>query len=521
MAKTRIYLLIGLFIAYLAPFVAQGQDHTNPANSSKQNGLSIWVGFSNTNWNNSSNWIGGVPGPNDIALIYNIFGNQPVITSPVVCNNMRISSGATVTVSNSALLISGELRNLGTLNASSSTITFLGSGNSSILGNPFQVSRLVINKTSENNTVAFSTNISIGFEMLFIRGTVTSDTHEIIFLDGSDSRDGSSLSYIDGVVRKVGNDAFTFPVGDNGVYAPIKMDVYGSGYNEFTAEYRAENPEDAGYDIQSIDNGLTNVSSCEYWMLNHDAGSDQARITLSYENSRSCGTPEPWNLKVVHWNGSMWENLGSSGYEGNTDSGVIKSVEVSTSFSPFSLGSSTSNNPLPVELIDFSLNQIRNAVNVKWITLTETNCDRYVVEKSQDLEKFVKVGELRGAGNSTRELHYDLIDDSYLNGTWYYRLVQYDFDGHETIYPPKAIDVQTSLNFEVYPNPANDYIQIISPDISGPFDVRILNSAGQIIQQLNKSEVPLKISTDGLSPGYYFIEVLSAGKISRKKIIKK
>ena len=87
------------------------------------------------------------------------------------------------------------------------------------------------------------------------------------------------------------------------------------------------------------------------------------------------------------------------------------------------------NNPLPIELTRLNARVENNVVRLEWETASETNNDFFTVEKSSDAINFEKLTIVQGAGNSTKQIRYSIIDDSPINGISYYRLKQTDFDG--------------------------------------------------------------------------------------------
>jgi hypothetical protein len=484
-------------------------------------GVTQWVGDLSTDWHNPGNWSIGVPDLDTDVRINPGTAFDPVITSPASCGDIVIESGANITISGSALIVSGNLTNNSTIVTNTGTITFFGSENSTVGGSPFEVDRLVLNKVSLSDTVYFNTDVEISNEMVFINGLGYSNLNEVVFLDGADSRDGSSTSYIDGVVRKIGNESFTFPVGNNGIYAPVVLAIFGSENNEFTARYYQSNPDEEGYDVLSYENGLTNISSCEYWIINHEVGTDEAGVSLSYEDARSCGTPEPWNLNVVRWNGATWENLGSSGFEGDTESGIIKSLDAIAEFSPFTLGSSSLNNPLPVQLLSFDATPYNNQVRIEWSTATETNSDYFEVERSRDLVDFSSIGIVHGAGNSTSPIHYELYDDSFISGTWYYRLKQFDIDGQLKIYPPKLVTISGGKSLILFPNPALDHMSIRQSGFGDIIDIKVYTSTGVLVKSLKTAQTELELSIGDLNSGMYILEVSGVNGLQREQLIKK
>jgi len=480
-----------------------------------------WDGSESTNWNDPLNWSSGVPTSSTRARILGSATNFPVVTSAVNCLDLEIESGATLTLSNSAVVVSGNFTNNGTLSANTGTVTMFASGNATVSGTAIEVDRFVINKSSSSDSVFIQTDVSIIDEMLFINGIVSCDTSEVIFLDESSSRDGSTNSYINGTVRKIGDNDFTFPVGDDGVYAPIGIQSFGTNTEEYSAQYYHENPDSAGYDIGKFDNTLVNVSACEYWILNHDVGSGTARVTLSYEDVRSCDVVEPWNLHVARWNGNNWVDHGSSGYEGDTDEGTVKSLDAIANFSPFTLSSTSLANPLPVELLYFDAYERNSQVTLDWATATEINCDYYQVERSKDLINFETVGTIQGAGNSTNTLNYSLIDDSFISGTWYYRLVQFDFDGQSTEYQPKAVHIDQKNQLTIYPNPATEQVRIAHSGLGTLVQIKLFSSRGQVVKSIQTDQSNVQVPLQDLVPGLYTVELSGDGGTIRQKVIKK
>lgn len=84
---------------------------------------------------------------------------------------------------------------------------------------------------------------------------------------------------------------------------------------------------------------------------------------------------------------------------------------------------------LPIELTTFTGTKIGRANELKWITSTESNNDFFTLEKTTDGLCFELVGFHDGAGTSTSQNHYNMIDDNVKQAINYYRLKQTDFDG--------------------------------------------------------------------------------------------
>jgi hypothetical protein len=121
---------------------------------------------------------------------------------------------------------------------------------------------------------------------------------------GSSVSGGSNASYVKGVIRKVGNTAFTFPVGTNGKYAPIYISAPSGSTDHFTTCYNDTNATGG----TTKETGVRDVSTCEHWFLNRGAGSVAVNVSLNLNNDRcatqTCG-------QIVNLDGTVWRNRGS------------------------------------------------------------------------------------------------------------------------------------------------------------------------------------------------------------------
>lgn len=113
--------------------------------------------------------------------------------------------------------------------------------------------------------------------------------------------------------------------------------------------------------------------------------------------------------------------------------------------------------PLPMELISFDAEAIDSEVHLRWTTASETNSDRFVVERSTDGSNFDQVLLVPAAGNSSNTLHYSAIDVEPLTGTSYYRLRRLDRDGKQDLGPVVVIHKkELGPGVRIFPNPNAD-----------------------------------------------------------------
>lgn len=357
--------------------------------------------------------------------------------------------------------------------------------------------RLVLNKTGQTVTLNTIVNVT---QATFTSGVVISSAPSYPnFIDNSTALSANDLSYIDGPVRKTGDDAFTFPVGDNGFYRPISISAPAAAAHSFTAQYF--NVAQAFGGASTWDPTFFTVSGCEYWILDRNLGAT-VNVTLSW-NENACGgagyITNPADLRVTRWNGTNWVSHGNGGTTGTNASGTIVTSSPVNAFSPFTLASVTATNPLPVELTKFWAVDNGPTVTLKWITASESNNKSFTVQRSSNGIEFDDIYELPGAGTTVEETFYEFVDEAPVGGLSYYRLKQTDFD--DQIDYPGIISLHRKGEgpaFFVYPNPAGNEIVKFSQKAN----IVILNSLDQVVATANEVD---QIDVSKLSSGIYII----------------
>ena len=121
----------------------------------------------------------------------------------------------------------------------------------------------------------------------------------------------------------------------------------------------------------------------------------------------------------------------------------------------------------PVELVSFTASVIENYVTLKWIPATETNNQRFEVERKtaplnlpqgETSGEWKVTGLVNGYGTTTEPKSYSFIDDRLVPGKYSYRLKQLDFDGSFEYSKILEVDVSTLTAYYLsrnYPNPFN------------------------------------------------------------------
>lgn len=360
---------------------------------------------------------------------------------------------------------------------------------------------------------------------------VTSNSFLLIFDYNANASGMSATRHVKGPVRKNISSSnttptFVFPIGNGSVYAPLEISSYQNRRNEdyFIAEYFYGRNQNAGGSLAA---GLDHVSQAEYWMLDRFATSGTAtttaRVNLSYNSTnRSGSVTNTGTLVVVRWTGSQWENLGRNAGTGNTTAGTTTSNNRPTSFSPFTLGSTNSTNPLPITLLNFNALPVQNAVNVAWTTTSEVNNDFFTIEKSQNGKDWSTIATIDAVGNSEQLTNYAHLDVNPIQGIQYYRLKQTDINGEFTYSKSVAVKFESiATSVSIYPNPAKSTISIeLSNDPSADVTINVLNAMGQVVMTANGIGSTQTLDVQNLTCGVYYIEIVTEGNVSRTKFLK-
>lgn len=87
--------------------------------------------------------------------------------------------------------------------------------------------------------------------------------------------------------------------------------------------------------------------------------------------------------------------------------------------------------------------------------------------------------------------------------------------------PESGVENHEELYFEIYPNPANDKLNVVIPNALRDGQLRITDMNGRVIMMRNISEIGLEgqIGTSELATGVYMVTLSNASEIITKKLI--
>lgn len=117
---------------------------------------------------------------------------------------------------------------------------------------------------------------------------------------------------------------------------------------------------------------------------------------------------------------------------------------------------------IPVTLVNLTVGQEENKVNLQWSTTSETNNAGFEVQFSEDGRNWTTLGFVKAStidGNSEDRNVYSFLHLSPVFGQNYYRLKQIDHDDTFAYSPIRALKVSIS-HLLVWPNPSSSHIKV-------------------------------------------------------------
>lgn len=168
------------------------------------------------------------------------------------------------------------------------------------------------------------------------------------------------------------------------------------------------------------------------------------------------------------------------------------------------------NAPLPVEFIDFNAKYFKEGhiVQLIWNTASEVDNEKFEIEFSKDGYSFQYLKEVAGSGNTfspqSYESHHKLQQEDH--GTLYYRLKQFDYNGHHSYSPIESISIAPVNRTQVFPTILLSGQEISLINKAGT-EYEMYDSYGRLINaNVNTKATTQQIETANLSAGIYWIK---------------
>lgn len=418
--------------------------------------------------------------------------------------------------------------------ATAATVTFGGSSLQTITNSG--TITLGNNETvTFNNAAGVKCNSDITFNSLvnFTNGIVTITNPAILALSATASVAGASNnSFADGLVKKIGNTAFTFPSGKTGTgYVPIGISAPGSITDEYVAAYKRSSAVALSNNYAAA---LDHVSGVDYWTLNRTSGSSPVDVTLYWTNeSSSSGSALYINdlskLVIAHYNGTnQWDSYGGTFNTGSGfAAGSITWQGVNT-FSPFSLGSTDASNPLPINLVYFNGSKKAAGNFLSWkITCYNNPNATMILQHSSDAVNYNNMTTITADALRCQQ-SFDYTDTHPLTGIHYYRLKMVD-TSNNTTYSAAIVLSNKENKFDMLRLQPSVIKSTAVLNVSAlqktKLEVLITDVTGRVVQQRHFNLEPgsnnIMLDLSGLNAGVYEVTGYTAeGEMQTIRCIK-
>jgi hypothetical protein len=180
---------------------------------------------------------------------------------------------------------------------------------------------------------------------------------------------------------------------------------------------------------------------------------------------------------------------------------------------------------LPITLVSFGgFNMCDvNSNTLKWQTSSMLNFSHFEIERSNDGMQFYNVGMVTSTSTAASQ-EFSFIDANATNNLYYYRLKMVDVNGNTKI--SNIISLKCSKfekDFQLFPNPAQDFVTIQWQSILQNFQVNLYSSIGELIMSKhikNNASNTYTMNIKNLQAGKYFIRVINSKEASVQSFIK-
>ncbi len=285
--------------------------------------------------------------------------------------------------------------------------------------------------------------------------------------------------------------------------------------------------------VGSLPSSITRIAS-EYWTATVDSGTVNGtyNITLDLSNIyNTYGFRDCSKLKVLKRpdNNSSWvdvESLTGVSLDKSSCPSSLKVIGL-TSFSDFVIAS-TWEEPLPVELNNFSGKSITSGIQLNWATQTETDNAGFVLFRNGvEIANYNTTEALQGNGTTSQSKTYSYTDSEVnLNDTYVYEIVSVDFSGERHTYD-KIVEVmytklhdnqkveEYALN-QNYPNPFNPSTTITyTMKKAGVATLKVYDMLGRLVIEQTKTSVKgenqINFNGSKLTSGMYYYQLSAEG----------
>ena len=339
----------------------------------------------------------------------------------------------------------------------------------------------------------------------------------------------SDDSNIDGYIKKYGNTAFVFPVGNGKdlrtfeISKPEKLtDAYATAWIEGdpSDDLDPTFPHGGTHPVTAVTGTIKNVSKAGQWdwqvgeaaNLSSTSTGNGAGLIVTVSIPDMTAFADEDELRLVGWNGINWIDLsGKPTATGTKEDSKVSGLMVE-GISAIAIGRAESIPFITLDSISASASFCSTKLN--WSTSFENNTSLFVIEQSLDGINYYTLATLPSSGQSNGNKYSKEVIQPF--GTAYYRLKMQNNNSAYKYSPAVSVNNKCteSKEMRIFPNPVSDKENInlrFITSYEGVAELTIVNTMGQ--KAIGKSVQITKgtnlISTDVklITHGIYFITI--------------
>jgi hypothetical protein len=451
-----------------------------------------------------------------------------------VNNNLTIGGLSVLAPGANIINLGGNWTNWGTagFNEATSTVNFNGAALQT-LTTPGGENFTNLGVNNSGTGIQLENNVTVATDLVMTQGNIDLNTGNVMTLGLSVANSGT-LAYTAGVMLNTGSFTRWFKavtVADGSVTGLFPMGTAANSRSFFVTAPSVSPTTGGTITVAHIDaasstsvsfaDGASTVAKIDnlHWVLTTGNGLAGGTFDLEIQGTGFGIIGSITDLRVTLVGGVV----GVAGVNaGTTTTPQINrtGLTVANLSNTFYVGSVNAiNSPLPITLVSFTATVINKEVALNWETSSEINNDYFTVQRSKDGATWDNLQQIAGSGNSSGNSTYTANDLAPYSGLSYYRLQQTDLDGKQTYSFICAVRLQnTFADITIFPNPATSTIVIAFP-AAGNYEVRILNSVGQLMNSpMLSSGGNLVLNVSNMEAGIYFINIHHENSTETHKI---
>lgn len=381
-------------------------------------------------------------------------------TQGTVTNNNGLTVNGDMDVNGGS--VSGNVTAYGNVSGGTFGGTVLLTGGNAQTIQGLGYTNVTVNKSSDK--VKLAGNTTVGNTLTLTKGLVdpNSNTLSVTTISG-----GNVESYILGSSLTLnipsGTGTHAFPLGTASVFYGAQLEITGS--HGSAADVTVSFSESDGGSAGTPPGDILTISQDIYWTITSTASPDY-NLSLAIDAVPNWTDASTLRILKSDDGGSTW-TYGSGASYGSpylTETGL-------SGFSRFTLGSTSADNPLPVDLVDFRAEFKDKKVVLSWATASEYKNAGFNIlrSKTDDPATFeqINLDLIPGAGSSS-DLHEYSFEDTDIEPytMYYYKLIDVEEETfneivHITItvvtgsLEDDEIDIPHYYVSQNYPNPFN------------------------------------------------------------------